>query len=43
MPDSDVVLAKTDAIQRCLKRIKETTRLDSNSIDDKFLQEDEIF
>ena len=34
MPDKDVVLAKVAAIQRCLKRIKETTRLDPNSIDD---------
>ena len=34
MPDRDVVLAKVAAIQRCLKRIKETTRLDPNSIDD---------
>ena len=34
MPDRDVMLAKVAAIQRCLKRIKETTRLDPNSIDD---------
>ncbi len=34
MPDKDVMLAKVAAIQRCLKRIKETTRLDPNSIDD---------
>ncbi len=34
MPDKDVVLAKVAAIQRCLKRIKETTRLDPNSIDE---------
>jgi len=34
MPDRDVVLAKVAAIQRCLKRIKETTRLDPNSLDD---------
>lgn len=34
MPDTDVVLAKVAAIQRCLKRIKETTRLDPNSLDD---------
>jgi uncharacterized protein YutE (UPF0331/DUF86 family) len=34
MPDRDVVLAKVAVIQRCLKRIKETTRLDPNSLDD---------
>jgi len=34
MPDRDVVLAKVAAIQRCLKRIKETTRLDPNNLDD---------
>ncbi|MBM4140584.1 MAG: DUF86 domain-containing protein [Nitrospira sp.] len=34
MPDRDVVLAKVAAIQRCLKRIKEATRLDPNSLDD---------
>ncbi|MEW6585340.1 MAG: DUF86 domain-containing protein [Nitrospirota bacterium] len=34
MPDRDVTLAKSAAIQRCLKRIKETTGLDANSLDD---------
>lgn len=34
MPDRDVVLAKVAAIQRCLKRIRETTRLDPGSLDD---------
>ncbi|HDZ00160.1 MAG TPA: DUF86 domain-containing protein [Nitrospirae bacterium] len=34
MPDRDVVLAKVAAIQRCLKRIKETTDLDPDSLDD---------
>lgn len=34
MPDRDVVLAKVASIQRCLKRIKETTRLDPTSLDD---------
>jgi len=34
MPDRDVVLAKVASIQRCLKRIKETTRLDAASLDD---------
>lgn len=33
MPDKDVVLAKVAAIQRCLKRIKETTGLDPASLD----------
>ena len=26
MPDKDIVLAKTDAIQKCLKRIKEVIK-----------------
>jgi len=34
MPDRDVVFAKVASIQRCLKRIKETTRLDPTSLDD---------
>jgi uncharacterized protein YutE (UPF0331/DUF86 family) len=34
MPDSDVVLAKVAGIQRCLKRIRETTQLDPDSLDD---------
>lgn len=34
MPDRDVVLAKSAAIQRCLKRMKGTTGLDPNSIED---------
>lgn len=34
MPDRDVVLAKVAMIQRCLKRIKETTDLAPNSLDD---------
>ena len=33
MPDKDIVLAKTDAIQRCLRRIKEATDLDPESLD----------
>ena len=33
MPDRDVMLAKVTTIQRCLKRIKETTGLDPNSLD----------
>jgi uncharacterized protein YutE (UPF0331/DUF86 family) len=33
MPDKDVVLAKVATIQRCLKRIKETTGLDPVSLD----------
>ncbi len=34
MPDKDVVMAKVAIIQRCLKRIKETTRLNPESLDD---------
>ncbi|MFQ5454953.1 MAG: DUF86 domain-containing protein [Nitrospirota bacterium] len=34
MPDKDVVLAKVAIIQRCMKRIKETTDLDPDSLDD---------
>ena len=34
MPDRDVVIAKAAAIQRCLKRIKETTGLNRNSLED---------
>ena len=34
MPDKDVVLAKVAVIQRCLKRIRETTQMDSGSLDD---------
>jgi uncharacterized protein YutE (UPF0331/DUF86 family) len=34
MPDRDVVLAKAASIQRCLKRIKETTGLDPKNLDD---------
>lgn len=34
MPDKDVVLAKVATIQRCLKRIKDTTGLDPKSLDD---------
>src|SRR3990172_978611 len=34
MPDKDIVLAKTDAIQKCLKRIKKVTRLNPDMLDD---------
>jgi uncharacterized protein YutE (UPF0331/DUF86 family) len=34
MPDPDVVLAKVAAVQRCLKRIQETTILEPESLDD---------
>ena len=34
MPDKDIVMAKVAIIQRCLKRIKETTHLDPESLDD---------
>ena len=33
MPDRDIVLAKTAAIQRCLKRIKDVTGLAPDSLD----------
>ena len=41
MPDKDIVLAKSDAIQRCLKRIKEATNLDPDSLDN--LDSQDIF
>lgn len=34
MPDKDIVIAKIAIIQRCLKRIQETTHLDPESLDD---------
>ncbi|MBM4147378.1 MAG: DUF86 domain-containing protein [Nitrospira sp.] len=34
MPDQDVVFAKVAAVQRCLKRIRETTMLKPESLDD---------
>ncbi len=34
MPDNDVVMAKVAIIQRCLKRILETTNNDPDSLDD---------
>lgn len=33
MPDMDIILAKTGNIQRCLRRIKETTGLKPESLD----------
>jgi len=33
MPDKDVVLAKVAVIQRCLKRIRETTGMDAGSLE----------
>jgi len=33
MPDKDIVMAKVAIIQRCLKRIQETTHLDPESLD----------
>ncbi|MBW1714987.1 MAG: DUF86 domain-containing protein [Deltaproteobacteria bacterium] len=33
MPDKDIVIAKVAIIQRCLKRIKEATHLDPESLD----------
>ena len=34
MPDKDIVMAKVAIIQRCLKRIQETTHLDPESLND---------
>lgn len=34
MPDMDVILAKTGNIQRCLRRIKEATDLNPDSLDE---------
>ena len=34
MPDQDVVFAKVAAVQRCLKRIRETTMLKPETLDD---------
>ncbi len=39
MPDKDIVLAKTDAIQRCLKRIKDVTGLKPDKLDDLNIQD----
>lgn len=34
MPDKDIVFAKADAIQRCLKRIKDATGLKPEALDE---------
>jgi uncharacterized protein YutE (UPF0331/DUF86 family) len=39
MVDRDVVLGKISSIQRCLKRIKDVTRLDPDSLDNLDTQE----
>lgn len=39
MPDRDVVLAKVAAIQKCLRRIKDVTGLDSDRLDEIDAQE----
>src|SRR4030042_2247290 len=39
MPDKDVVLAKVAAIQKCLRRIKDVTGLDSDRLDEINAQE----
>ena len=41
MPDRDIVLAKTDSIQKCLKRIKDVTNLAPDSLDN--LDSQDIF
>ncbi len=39
MPDKDVVFAKAASIQRCLRRIKEVTGLQPDSLDDMNIQD----
>jgi hypothetical protein len=39
MVDKDVVLAKSAAIQKCLKRIIEVTGLDPGQLDDQDIQD----
>jgi len=34
MPDKDIVLAKSNAVQRCLKRIKDVTKLNPGALDE---------
>ena len=41
MPDKDIVLAKSNAIQGCLKRIKDVTKLKPETLDD--LNSQDIF
>ncbi len=39
MPDRDILLAKASAIQRCLKRIRDVTKLDPGTLDDQNTQD----
>ncbi|MCK9231039.1 MAG: DUF86 domain-containing protein [Syntrophales bacterium] len=41
MPESDIVLAKVAIIQRCLKRIQDTTKGDPDSLED--IDREDIF
>ena len=41
MPDRDVVLAKVATVQKCLRRIRETTGLEPQSLDD--IDKEDIF
>ena len=41
MPDRDIVLSKTATVQRCLKRIRETTGLKPESLED--IDKEDIF
>jgi len=41
MPDKDIILAKTAIVQRCLRRIKEVTGLDPNSLEN--IDKEDIF
>ncbi len=39
MPEGDIILSKVSNIQRCLKRIKEKTSLNPDSLDDIDIQD----
>lgn len=39
MPDKDVILSKISIVQRCLRRIKEITNLNPESLDDLLVQD----
>ena len=41
MPDKDIIMAKTAIVQRCLRRIKEVTALDPNSLEN--IDKEDIF
>ena len=41
MPDKDIIMAKAAIVQRCLRRIKEVTDLDPNSLEN--IDKEDIF